>query len=250
MQEMQADVNLIPRSGRFPGGGLGNPLQYSCLENPMDRTAWRVLVHRIIKSQTQLKWLSTQACTDCHLPGSSIHGIFQARVLKWSEVAQSCPALCDPMDCSLPGSSIHGIFQARVLEWVAISFSRGTSRLRDRTLVSRIVGRCFTVWTIREAPKNTEVACISSSRGSSWPRDRTYISCIGRRILYHWASIINNLGMITYIPMNIHWKEGLMLKQNLQYLTTWCEDLTHWKRPMMLGKIEGRRRRGQQRMRW
>ena len=42
---------------------------------------------------------------------------------KDSEVAQSCPTLCDPMDCSLPGSSIHGIFQARVLEWVAISFS-------------------------------------------------------------------------------------------------------------------------------
>ena len=41
-----------------------------------------------------------------------------------SEVAQSCPTLCDPMDCSLPGSSVHGIFQARVLEWVAISFSR------------------------------------------------------------------------------------------------------------------------------
>ena len=43
-----------------------------------------------------------------------------------SEVAQLCPTLCDPMDGSLPGSSIHGIFQARVLEWVAISFSRGT----------------------------------------------------------------------------------------------------------------------------
>ena len=41
-----------------------------------------------------------------------------------SEVTQSCPTLCDPMDCSLPGSSIHGIFQARILEWVAISFSR------------------------------------------------------------------------------------------------------------------------------
>ena len=39
------------------------------------------------------------------------------------EVAQLCPALCYPMDCSLPGSSIHGIFQARVLEWVAIAFS-------------------------------------------------------------------------------------------------------------------------------
>ena len=39
------------------------------------------------------------------------------------DVNQSCPTLCDPMDCSLPGSSVHGIFQARVLEWVAISFS-------------------------------------------------------------------------------------------------------------------------------
>ena len=41
-----------------------------------------------------------------------------------SEVAQSCPTLCDPMDCSPPGSSVHGIFQARILEWVAIAFSR------------------------------------------------------------------------------------------------------------------------------
>ena len=44
------------------------------------------------------------------------------------------------MDCSLPGSSLHGIFQARVLEWGVISFSRGSSRPRDRTQVSRIAG--------------------------------------------------------------------------------------------------------------
>ena len=62
-----------------------------------------------------------------------------------SEVAQSCPTLCDPMDCSLPGSSIYGIFQARVLEWAAISFSRGSSQPRDRTQVSRTAGRRFTV---------------------------------------------------------------------------------------------------------
>ena len=43
---------------------------------------------------------------------------------KWSEVAQSCPTLSNPMDGSLPGPSIHGIFQARILECVAISFSR------------------------------------------------------------------------------------------------------------------------------
>ena len=40
-----------------------------------------------------------------------------------AESLQSCPTLCNPMDCSLPGSSAHGIFQARVLEWVAIAFS-------------------------------------------------------------------------------------------------------------------------------
>ena len=63
-----------------------------------------------------------------------------------SEVAQSCPTLCDPMDCSLSGSTVHGIFQARVLEWIAISFSRGSSQPRNRTRVSRIAGRRFTVW--------------------------------------------------------------------------------------------------------
>ena len=63
--------------------------------------------------------------------------------VKESEVAQSCPTLCDPMDCSLPGSSAHGIFKARVLEWGVVSFSRGSSQPRDQTQVSRVVGRCF-----------------------------------------------------------------------------------------------------------
>ena len=62
-----------------------------------------------------------------------------------SEVAQSCPTLCNPMDYSLPGFSVHGIFQARVPEWVVISFSRGSSRPRDQTQVSRIAGRHFTL---------------------------------------------------------------------------------------------------------
>ena len=70
---------------------------------------------------------------------------------KENEVIQSCLALCDPMDCSLPGFSIHGILQARILEWVAISFSRGSSRPRGQTQVSCIAGRCFTLWATREA---------------------------------------------------------------------------------------------------
>ena len=67
-------------------------------------------------------------------------------------VAQSCPPLCNPMDCTLPGSSVHGISQARILEWTAISFSRGSSPPRDRTWVSYIAGRFFSVWATREAP--------------------------------------------------------------------------------------------------
>ena len=62
-----------------------------------------------------------------------------------SEVTQSCPTLCDAMDLSLPGFSVNGIFQARILEWVAISFSRGSSQPRDQTRVSHIGGRRFTV---------------------------------------------------------------------------------------------------------
>ena len=53
-------------------------------------------------------------------------------------VARSCPTLCDSIDCSMPGSSVSGISQARILEWVAISSSRGFSRLRDRTHISCI----------------------------------------------------------------------------------------------------------------
>ena len=60
------EVGSVRRSGRSPGEGNGSPLQYSCLENPMDRGAWRATAHGITKSQTQLKRLSTQTCTHAH----------------------------------------------------------------------------------------------------------------------------------------------------------------------------------------
>ena len=72
---------------------------------------------------------------DCSIPGSSVHGIFQARVLEWGAIGfsgphfmdvlfpQSCPPLYNPMDSSPPDSSIHEILQARILEWGAIPFS-------------------------------------------------------------------------------------------------------------------------------
>ena len=57
------DAGLIPGSGRSPGEGNGNPFQYSCLENSMDRGAWRATVHGVTRSQTRLRnW--THICTD------------------------------------------------------------------------------------------------------------------------------------------------------------------------------------------
>ena len=61
----------------------------------------------------------------------SLLSVQSVKVKSESEVAQSCPALCNPMDCSLPGSSVHGIFQARILEWVAISFFKADSKTKS-----------------------------------------------------------------------------------------------------------------------
>ena len=71
----------------------------------------------------------TRLCCPWDSPGKNTgvgcHFLLQCmKVKSESEVAQSCPTLCDPVDCSPPGSSAHGIFQARVLEWGAIAFSR------------------------------------------------------------------------------------------------------------------------------
>ena len=112
---------------------------------------------------------------------------------KENEVTQSCPTLWDPMDCSPPGSPIHGIFQARILEWVVISFSRRSFQPRDWAWVSRIVGRCFTIWATRE---------------------------------------------------------GMMLKLKLQYFGHLIRRADSLEKTLMLGKIEVRRRRGWQGMRW
>ena len=107
-----------------------------------DREAWQAAVHGVAKSQTQLRdWKTKTKLEDSLICFAG----------KKSEVTQSCPTVCDTMDCSLPGSSIHGILQARILEWVAMSFSRGSSWTRDQTQVSCNAGRHFTLWATREA---------------------------------------------------------------------------------------------------
>ena len=61
------DTSPIPGSGRSPGGGPGNPLQYSCLENPIDRRAWWAIVHSVAQNETQPKRLSMYTRWFCYI---------------------------------------------------------------------------------------------------------------------------------------------------------------------------------------
>ena len=70
---VKGDIGSIPGSGRSPGGRHGNPLQYSCLENPMNRGAWRATVHSITRSGTRLKGLSTHIHVYIHKEGHCSH---------------------------------------------------------------------------------------------------------------------------------------------------------------------------------
>ena len=155
-------------SSFFPPYTLLCPVIQSCLTlcDPMDYSLPGSSVHEIILARI-LEWVAISSSR--HLPGPGIkyESLYLQHwqvdslppcqlgspyaLLKWSEVAQLCPTLCDPMDYSLPCSSIHGIFQARVLEWIAISFSRGPSLPRDQTRVSHIAGRHLTTWATKEA---------------------------------------------------------------------------------------------------
>ena len=122
----------------------------------MDRGAWLAIVHGVTKSRTRL---SNQHTLSLHFSEGAPErakaetvkwGVQDLRATKPEKVKVKVKSLSDPMDCSLPSSSDHGIFQTRVLDWVAVSFSRRSSRPRDWTQDSHIVGRCFTIWATRE----------------------------------------------------------------------------------------------------
>ena len=66
-------------------------------------------------------------------------------VCVYAKSLQLCPTLCDPMEYRPPGSSVHGVLQARILEWVAFASSRGSSQPTDRTQVSCIAGGFLTI---------------------------------------------------------------------------------------------------------
>ena len=117
----------------------------SVVKNPMDRGAWRASVH-----------------VNCwSIVGG---GGVQSPSHVW--------LFCNPVDCGPPGSSVHGISQARILEWVAISFTRGSSWPRGRTLVSCTVGFILYCWATREAPRQTHTYIHTCSSICMYNTDR------------------------------------------------------------------------------
>ena len=91
------DKGSVPGSRRSPGRRNGNPLQYSCPKNPMDRGAWRDTVHRVAKSQTRLQWLSTHTTMehDTNFANTVVQSIGHLQLF------------CNPVYCSMPGFSVH-----------------------------------------------------------------------------------------------------------------------------------------------
>ena len=124
---------------------------------------WRVLKIYVLSLQSQQSIHDLQSpilwrfSSDLHaLPEPKFSAFFPS---KWSRSVVSDSLRPHGLYCSLPGFSVHGILQARILEWVTISFSWGSSWLRDWTQVSHMAGRFFTVWATTEIlkPVRTEV---------------------------------------------------------------------------------------------
>ena len=113
------------------GEGNGNPLQCSCLENPRDGGAWWAAVYGVTESDTTEATWQQQQLYSSEKDKLLLH-------CYCCLVAKSGPILCHPMDYSLPGLSVHGISQARILERIVISFSRGSSQPRDQKQISCI----------------------------------------------------------------------------------------------------------------
>ena len=109
------------------------------------------------------------------------------------------------MDCILPGSSVHGIFQTRVLEWVAIAFSRGSSQTRDQAQVSCTAGRRFTLWATGEAQEGPcEIPRVTQAHCRMWRWAPT------RPKNQHWGTscpMVQWLGIP--LPMQGTWVQSL-----------------------------------------
>ena len=123
--------------------------------------------------------------------------------------------------CSPPGSSVHGVLQARILEWTAISFSRGSSRPRNQTRVSCIVGGFFTNWATREAPIKGKPTSVLGFVGPGVPIPASQLCPCSKEVLDDLSTsdqgcVPINFTFDIWILYNLHiWGNiGLLILKN------------------------------------
>ena len=116
-------------------------------------------------------------------------------------VTQLCQTLCDPKDCNLPVSSVLGILQAKILGWVSIPFSRGSSQLRDRTLVSCIASGFFTIWVTKEAQM---MLWVNENAYLEWNRHLVNISGFHACFFMFWMHVLPFWNLRCYLIIIIH----------------------------------------------
>ena len=133
---------------------------------------------------------------------------------------QSCPTLCDPVDYSPPGSSVHGILQARILDWVALPLPQGIFLTQESNPGLQHCRQILYQLSHKWSPRVLEwVACPFSS-GSSWLRNQTGVSCIADGFFTNWAirdaldepnSCLTRLSSVCYIQSVIYTVAGMSL---------------------------------------
>ena len=168
-----------------PGGGHGNPLQYSCPENPVDRESWWAVVHRIAKSQIQLRQLNTHAYLSIQYHfHSRCMGVYvcvqslsrnRVSVGRWKIWEMDDGESCSTIYLYIEPLEMYSVFSRWVMSDSFVT--HGLHAAHQASLSMEL--------PVQEYGSGLP---FPSPRGSSWPTDQTSISCVGRQILYHCAT--------------------------------------------------------------
>ena len=147
------------------------------------------------------------------------------------------------MDYSPLGSSVHGILQAGILEWVAVPSSRGSSPPRDRTQVSCIAGRFFTIWATRET--HIQYVYFTHTHTHTHTHSQWYMytvyTCTCTHFQYYYkglAHVIEDGGW--QVPQSAKWVSKLGTPESL-LVSVWIWEFEIWKEPVFQFESEGRK---------
>ena len=200
------DVGLIPGLGRVPGGGHGNPLQYSCLENPMGKGAWQATVHRVSHDWSNYACTYTQGVVKKKKLSTLTETAFQVYATS-THTSAFLPKLTNST-LNVPMAQVHPTF---------IPLNPQLHPSTDREMEMKPVSHAWIEsWTIKKAEHQIT--------------DAFELWCWRRFLRVPLTARRSNQSILRKSVLNIHWKDWCW-SWNSNTSATWCEELTHWKRP-------------------